>query len=161
MTPPVPVSPSAPLPGRAVQISATKDGVKFSTSGDVGTANITVRQNNTADKVGRLRGGGWLLLLWFRQHGQSQHWGVNSDMRGSLRPTWNLPWLADCCLTGSRLSCCCVVAACACCSLQKEDQVSIDLTEPVSLTFALRYLNSFAKATPLSGALPEAARGLA
>ena len=50
---------------------------------------------------------------------------------------------------GSRLSCCCV-AACACCSLQKEDQVSIDLTEPVSLTFALRYLNSFAKATPLS-----------
>lgn len=35
----------------AVIISATKDGVKFSTSGDVGTANITVRQNNTADKV--------------------------------------------------------------------------------------------------------------
>lgn len=35
----------------AVSITATKDGVKFSTSGDVGTANITVRQNNTADKV--------------------------------------------------------------------------------------------------------------
>jgi proliferating cell nuclear antigen len=33
---------------------------------------------------------------------------------------------------------------------QKEDQVSIELNEPVSLTFALRYLNSFAKATPLS-----------
>eukprot|EP00775_Hariotina_reticulata_P012575 gene12575-12705_t len=61
---------------------ATKDGVKFSTSGDVGTANITVRQNNTAEK--------------------------------------------------------------------KEEQVTIDLNEPVSLTFALRYLNSFSKATPLS-----------
>jgi hypothetical protein len=35
----------------AVVITATKDGVKFSTSGDVGTANITVRQNTTADKV--------------------------------------------------------------------------------------------------------------
>jgi proliferating cell nuclear antigen len=38
---------------------------------------------------------------------------------------------------------------------QKEDQVSIDLNEPVSLTFALRYLNSFAKATPLSSTLPD------
>lgn len=36
------------------------------------------------------------------------------------------------------------------CVLQKEDQVTIDLKEPVTLTFALRYLNSFAKATPLS-----------
>jgi proliferating cell nuclear antigen len=35
----------------AVIISATKDGVKFTTSGDVGTANITVRQNSTAEKV--------------------------------------------------------------------------------------------------------------
>lgn len=34
--------------------------------------------------------------------------------------------------------------------LQKEEQVTIDLNEPVSLTFALRYLNSFSKATPLS-----------
>jgi proliferating cell nuclear antigen PCNA len=34
--------------------------------------------------------------------------------------------------------------------LQEEDQTSIELQEPVSLTFALRYLNSFAKATPLS-----------
>ena len=46
-------------------ISATKDGVKFTTSGDVGTANVTVRQNTTADKVrvgargrGRRRGAG-------------------------------------------------------------------------------------------------------
>jgi hypothetical protein len=39
-------------------------------------------------------------------------------------------------------------------ALQKEDQVAIELNEPVSLTFALRYLNSFAKATPLSGEQP-------
>lgn len=31
-----------------------------------------------------------------------------------------------------------------------EEQVVIDMQEPVALTFALRYLNSFAKATPLS-----------
>ncbi|XP_039293343.1 proliferating cell nuclear antigen [Nilaparvata lugens] len=31
-----------------------------------------------------------------------------------------------------------------------EDAVSIEMQEPVSLTFACRYLNSFAKATPLS-----------
>jgi len=68
--------------GDTVVISATKDGVKFSTSGDIGTANITVRQNTTADKA--------------------------------------------------------------------EDQTKIDLKEPVSLTFALRYLNSFAKATGLA-----------
>eukprot|EP00877_Chromochloris_zofingiensis_P014263 jgi/Chrzof1/9090/Cz03g35210.t1 len=68
--------------GDTVVISATKDGVKFSTSGDVGTANITVRQNTSADKV--------------------------------------------------------------------EDQTKIILKEPVALTFALRYLNSFAKATPLA-----------
>ena len=33
-----------------VNISVTKDGVKFSTSGDIGSANITVRQNNAVDK---------------------------------------------------------------------------------------------------------------
>ena len=31
-----------------------------------------------------------------------------------------------------------------------EDATHIDLQEPVSLNFALRYMNSFAKATPLS-----------
>jgi hypothetical protein len=44
------------FPAAAVVISATKDGVKFSTSGDIGTANITVRQNTTADKVSRRQG---------------------------------------------------------------------------------------------------------
>jgi proliferating cell nuclear antigen len=33
----------------------------------------------------------------------------------------------------------------------EEDQIQIKLEEEVSLTFALRYLNFFAKATPLSG----------
>jgi proliferating cell nuclear antigen len=35
--------------------------------------------------------------------------------------------------------------------VQPDDQTTIELTEPVTLTFALRYLNSFCKATPLSG----------
>ena len=68
--------------GDTVVVSVTKDGVKFSTTGDIGSANITVRQNTAVDK--------------------------------------------------------------------QEDQTVIDLHEPVTLTFALRYLNSFAKATPLS-----------
>lgn len=34
--------------------------------------------------------------------------------------------------------------------MQVEDQTKIILKEPVALTFALRYLNSFAKATPLA-----------
>lgn len=32
-------------------ISVTKEGVKFSTRGDIGTANIVLRQNTTVDKV--------------------------------------------------------------------------------------------------------------
>lgn len=35
----------------AVLISVTKEGVKFSTRGDIGTANIVCRQNITVDKV--------------------------------------------------------------------------------------------------------------
>jgi len=34
--------------------------------------------------------------------------------------------------------------------LQPEEATIIEMTEPVSLTFALRYMNSFTKATPLS-----------
>lgn len=34
--------------------------------------------------------------------------------------------------------------------VQKESQTIIDMNEPVSLTFAMRYLVNFAKATPLS-----------
>ena len=67
--------------GDTVTIAVTKDGVKFTTAGDIGDANITLRQN--ADD-------------------------------------------------------------------EKEKNISIELSEPVTLTFALRYLNSFTKATPLS-----------
>lgn len=68
--------------GDSVLLSATKEGIKFSTSGDIGTANVTLRHSTTSDKA--------------------------------------------------------------------EEQTIIDLREPVALTFALRYLNNFAKATPLS-----------
>ena len=34
--------------------------------------------------------------------------------------------------------------------LQEEEAVTINIDEPVTLTFALRYLNFFTKATPLS-----------
>merc|ERR1711935_992591 len=67
--------------GDTVTISVSKDGVKFATTGDIGQANITCRQNTSADK---------------------------------------------------------------------DNQTVIDLQEPVTLTFALRYLNSFTKATPLA-----------
>jgi len=67
--------------GDTVTIAVTKDGVKFTTTGDIGDANITMRQN--AEDV-------------------------------------------------------------------KEKNISIELAEPVTLTFALRYLNSFTKATPLA-----------
>lgn len=68
--------------GDTVVISVTKEGVKFSTRGDIGTANIVCRQNKTVDKP--------------------------------------------------------------------EEATIIEMNEPVSLTFALRYLNSFTKATSLS-----------
>ncbi|KAK1315347.1 Proliferating cell nuclear antigen [Acorus calamus] len=68
--------------GDTVVISVTKEGVKFSTRGDIGNANIVCRQNASADKP--------------------------------------------------------------------EESTIIEMTEPVSLTFALRYMNSFTRATPLS-----------
>ncbi|XP_010934723.1 proliferating cell nuclear antigen isoform X2 [Elaeis guineensis] len=68
--------------GDTVVISVTKEGIKFSTRGDIGSANIVCRQNTTVDKP--------------------------------------------------------------------EDSTTIEMKEPVSLTFALRYMNSFTKATPLS-----------
>ncbi|KAI0502104.1 proliferating cell nuclear antigen-like [Dendrobium catenatum] len=68
--------------GDTVVISVTKEGVKFTTRGDIGTANIVCRQNKTIDKP--------------------------------------------------------------------DEATIIEMNEPVSLTFALRYLNSFTKATSLS-----------
>ncbi|GFY84538.1 proliferating cellular nuclear antigen 1 [Actinidia rufa] len=68
--------------GDTVVISVTKEGIKFSTRGDIGTANIVCRQNTSIDKP--------------------------------------------------------------------EEATIIEMKEMVSLTFALRYMNSFAKATPLA-----------
>ncbi|KAL8257507.1 hypothetical protein R6Q59_029548 [Mikania micrantha] len=68
--------------GDTVVISVTKEGVKFSTKGDIGTANIVCRQNTSVDKP--------------------------------------------------------------------EEATIIEMETPVSLTFALRYMNSFTKATPLA-----------
>eukprot|EP00850_Spirogloea_muscicola_P005211 SM000023S07667 [mRNA] locus=s23:769223:770609:- [translate_table: standard] len=71
--------------GDTVVISVTKEGVKFSTGGDIGSANIVLRQNTSADKP--------------------------------------------------------------------EEQTIVEMREPVSLTFALRYFNSFTKASPLSASV--------
>eukprot|EP00742_Colponemidia_sp_Colp-10_P002608 GILJ01002784.1.p1 GENE.GILJ01002784.1~~GILJ01002784.1.p1 ORF type:complete len:278 (+),score=54.23 GILJ01002784.1:53-835(+) len=68
--------------GDTVTVSATKEGVKFSVSGDMGSGNVTCRQNSDNAK--------------------------------------------------------------------EEENTTIEIQEPVSLAFALRYLNFFTKATPLS-----------
>jgi len=68
--------------GDTVKIAATKEGVKFTVSGDLGTGSIICKQNPSVD--------------------------------------------------------------------DEEDNVSIKLDDDVALTFALRYLNFFTKATPLS-----------
>ncbi|XVE99695.1 hypothetical protein REPUB_Repub03eG0222500 [Reevesia pubescens] len=68
--------------GDTVIISVTKEGVQFSTKGDIGTANIFCRKNTAVDK--------------------------------------------------------------------KEEAIDIEMEEPVSLTFASRYLIAFTKATSLS-----------
>jgi len=71
--------------GDTVKIAASKEGVKFSVSGDLGTGSIVCKQNAAVD--------------------------------------------------------------------EEEDSVIIKVEEEMSLTFALRYLNFFAKATPLSKAV--------
>ncbi|CRK94227.1 CLUMA_CG007742, isoform A [Clunio marinus] len=68
--------------GESVVITCTKEGVRFSASGDSGSANIKLAQTSSVDK--------------------------------------------------------------------EEEAVSIEMQEPVTLTFACQYLNSFTKATPLS-----------
>lgn len=68
--------------GDTVEISVTKEGIKFATSGDIGAASVICRQSSSSDKP--------------------------------------------------------------------DEATVIDMQEPVSLTFALRYLNSFTKATSLA-----------
>jgi len=69
--------------GDACTIAVTKEGISFSVSGDTGTGNVTVKQNNAVD-----------------------------DEKASCK---------------------------------------IEMNSPVSLTFAMRYLVEFTKATPLAG----------
>lgn len=68
--------------GDTCVIACTKEGIRFSVSGDMGTGNIMLRSNNSVDK--------------------------------------------------------------------EEESITIEMEEPVELSFALRYLNQFAKSTPLS-----------
>lgn len=68
--------------GESIVISCTKEGVRFSTHGDIGNANVKIAQTNNYDK--------------------------------------------------------------------EEESVTIEMQEPVVLTFACEYLNSFTKATPLA-----------
>jgi len=68
--------------GDTITLAVTKDGIKFSSSGDTGSGSVLLKQNTSVDKEG--------------------------------------------------------------------ESVIIELQEPVNLTFALRYLNHFAKAEPLS-----------
>jgi proliferating cell nuclear antigen len=67
---------------RAVAIEASKEGVKFSCNGDIGSGSVTLRQHNNVEKP--------------------------------------------------------------------EQSTKIELTEPVSLTFSLKYLVNFCKASALS-----------
>lgn len=53
----------------------TKEGIKFSASGDIGSANIICRQNTQADKQARV-GMGRGLVCWLLQG-----FGVNTAIR--------------------------------------------------------------------------------
>jgi proliferating cell nuclear antigen len=71
--------------GDTCTISCTKEGIRFSVTGDLGTGNVLTRANPNPEK--------------------------------------------------------------------EQERVVIDMEEPVELNFALRYLNFFTKATPLSGSV--------
>lgn len=98
--------------GDAVVISCTKDGVKFSATGELGSGNVKLSQTSDVDKeeeaVSRPRGSLNCLLPLFSY----------------LFPVLYSSFIFL--------------------------QVTIEMNEPVQLTFALRYLNFFTKATPLS-----------
>jgi hypothetical protein len=126
--------------GDSVNVSVTKDGIKFSTTGDIGSANITCRQATSVDKQAYSH-----LYASFQP-------SIVSDSCADIHTC-----IAQCCCA---FACWPVMAPLAwfagagidvLCTLVQEDAIVIDLNEPVKMNFALRYLNSFAKATPLSG----------
>lgn len=122
--------------GDTVLISATKEGVKFSTTGDVGTANVTLRCGIMRAKA------------------------VCSPPNALRRPLSCAQLLECLTLQAPKFP---TVACCgreACCTQfdcysstrrhtqtaeKPEEQTIIELHDPVALTFALRYLNNFAK----------------
>ena len=110
--------------GDTVNISATKEGIKFSTAGDIGTANITLRWDHAGGISKGRRMYGYLSYLPGPHTPLPERLLLPVD---SHRQTSS----AD----------------------KEEDNVTIDLKEPVMLTFALRYLNNFAKATPLANSV--------
>ena len=68
---PQPLHQPAPFPSplaslAAVELSVTKEGIKFSTSGDIGSANVICRQTSHVDKKARLAAvaSSWQLLPW-------------------------------------------------------------------------------------------------
>ena len=89
--------------GDTVTIAVTKDSVKFTTSGDIGEANITCRRTSDGD---------------MKEEKVKTEDGEDGEKGGKTKSS-------------------------------EGQNVDIDLQEPVTLTFALRYLNSFCKATSL------------
>lgn len=99
--------------------------MKFSTGGDIGSANIICRQNTSVDKVS------FDCRMFSRYQPTALQLGTVQE---EFRLVRNLI-----------ISSLFVVFA-----LQEEEKTVVEMQEPVTLTFALRYLNSFTKATPLS-----------
>ena len=50
--------------GDTATVSATKEGIKFSTTGDIGTANITLRCGMPPKSFFCLTAVDWLGLIW-------------------------------------------------------------------------------------------------
>ena len=115
-------------------ISVTKDGIKFSTSGDIGSANINVRFVSS-----RLGSTNAIITTCVIQSAMRQ---VSYEAgRCFLRPVD--PKYLLLCRQNTQVD-------------KPEEATVVDLQEPVSLSFALRYLNSFAKASPLSSQVQRA-----
>lgn len=95
--------------GESVVIACSKEGVKFSAVGDIGTGNILFLS---------------YVCLWFSFTYFSTDLSFYFSANIKLAQTANVD--------------------------KEEEAVTIEMQEPVTLTFACRYLNSFTKATPLS-----------
>lgn len=150
--------------GDAVVISCAKDGVKFSANGELGNGNIKLSQTSNVDKEEEAVSdacGSWGAGVCAETSSSPTHGGVtlvtglcvslvyksaNKSLPacgpspgawwqgGSTElPVLEIPELGRTSLTWLLLF-----------------QVTIEMNEPVQLTFALRYLNFFTKATPLS-----------